>query len=290
VPLGHLDEEDEAGERAGNLIVRPQALLLTFCAHFLLDQPGPLFTGTFLETLTRAGIGEHAARTTLTRMSQRGLLERHRAGTKVYLSLTERSEQLLRGAEDRVWLQGAVNRSWTGEWTLLSFSLPESRRAERHQLRKRLSWEGFGLLNNGLWITPSAVDIAEVLVGLDLDDAVKAFRATALPPTQVHRIVHDAWDLEALSARYLQFLGRWGNPGVRSDGEDALARFLLLLTEWLLLVRIDPHLPVQLLPQGWPAVAAEQLVERLRAAYEPLARDTFSTFADRLPIHQVRAY
>jgi len=278
-----VTDGNEVGDADASLVVRPQALLLTFCAHFLLDQPEPLFTGTFLEALTRAGIGEHAARTTLTRMSQRGLLARHRSGAKVYFSLTERAQDLLRGAEDRVWLQGAVNRSWTGDWTLLSFSLPESRRAERHQLRKRLGWEGFGLLHNGLWITPAAVDVPKVLAGLNLDQEVKAFRATALSPTDVQQIVHDAWDLDALAAGYTRFLARWSEPTPRPAEEDPLGRFLLLLTEWLLLVRIDPHLPVQLLPEGWPAVVAEGLVERLRTGYEASARETFTAFADRLP-------
>ena len=260
--------------------VRPQAALLTFCAHFLLDRPDPLFTGSFIDAVTRAGIGEHAARTTLTRMGQRGLLDRHRVGPKVYLSLTPRTGRLLHDAEARVWLQGAVNRSWSGDWTLLSFSLPESRRADRHQLRKRLSWEGFGMLHNGLWITPSAVDVPKVLSGLNVDEDVKAFRATALAPTEVRRLVADAWDLGALAAGYTAFLGRWAGPAPRTDLGDDLARFLLLLTEWLLLVRIDPHLPESVLPPDWPAVAAERLVHRLRAEYEPAARHVFEQFAD----------
>ena len=262
------------------LTVRPQAVVLTFCGNFLLDHPGALFTGSVVDAVTRTGIGEHATRTTLTRMSQRGLLLRHRIGSKVYLSLSERTARLLHDAESRVWLQGAVNRSWSGDWTLLSFSLPESRRAERHQLRKRLTWEGFGLLHNGLWITPSTVDVPRVLAGLDIDDEVKVFRAAALPPTDVRRLVADAWDLSSLAAGYAEFLARWSGPAPGMDAGDDLARFLLLLTEWLLLVRIDPHLPESLLPSDWPAVAAEQLVLRLRAKYEPTARKTFDRIAE----------
>lgn len=285
--MAELDfDSTDGADRAAGQLVRPQALLLTFCAHFLLDTPEPLFTGAFVEALTRAGVGEHAARTTLTRMSQRGLLDRQRSGAKVYLSLTARAERMLRDAEDRVWLQGAVNRSWAGQWTLLSFSLPESRRAERHQLRKRLSWEGFGLLHNGLWIIPAEVDVTRLLAGLDLDQEVKAFRAEAMPPTRVQQLVDDAWDLDALASGYTRYLQRWKAPSARPEDEDVLARYLLLLTEWLLLVRIDPHLPVELLPEDWPAVPAEQLVGQLRVAYEQPARAAFETFADRVPSRQ----
>ncbi|TMR96245.1 PaaX family transcriptional regulator C-terminal domain-containing protein [Nonomuraea basaltis] len=277
----HDDEAEVAAQQGSSLAVRPQSLLLTFCAHFLLDQPGVLFTGSFVEALTRAGVGEHAARTTLTRMCQRGLLARSRIGAKVYLSLTTRGEQVLRDAETRVWSQGAVNRSWSGEWTVLSFSLPESRRAERHQLRKRLAWEGFGMLHSGLWITPSVVDVPQLLSGSNLNSEVKVFKGAALPPTDVHQLVEDAWDLDALSDGYSRFLERWGGQEPGSGIDDALARFLLLLTEWLLLVRIDPHLPAALLPPDWPAVPAERLVVRLRKAYEPAAWSAFEGFADR---------
>jgi phenylacetic acid degradation operon negative regulatory protein len=276
------DSGEAVGEgRDARLSVRPQALLLTFCAHFLVDPPGPLFTGCFIEALTRAGVGEHAARTTLTRMSRRGLLHRSRIGAKTYLSLTASAEQMLRDAESRVWLQGAVNHSWSGEWTMLSFSLPETRRAQRHQLRKRLTWEGFGMLHSGLWIAPSVVDVPRLLSGLDVERDVKVFRAQAVAPTDVTELVTDAWDLAALAAGYTRFVARWDGPAPRPEIDDDLARFLLLLTEWLLLVRIDPHLPVQLLPPDWPAVPAERLVHRLRAAFEPAARKAFAAFADR---------
>jgi phenylacetic acid degradation operon negative regulatory protein len=149
-----------------------------------------------------------------------------------------------------------------------------------------LSWEGFGLLHNGLWIAPSIPDVEKVLAELGPDTAgeVKVFRAAAMPPTDVARLVADAWDLEALAARYSEFVARWGVPAPRPEITDDLARFLLLLTEWLLLVRIDPHLPVQLLPADWPAVEAERLATELRAAYERPAREAFRAFAEHGPV------
>jgi phenylacetic acid degradation operon negative regulatory protein len=232
-------------EQSPSLVVRPQALVLTFASQFLLGEPRLLSNAAFVEALTAAGVGEHAARTTLTRMCRRGLLERHRRDQKAYLSLTGPAEQLLLDGETRVWRQGAVNRSWSGEWTVLSFSLPESRRAERHQLRKRLTWEGFGMLHNGLWITPSQVEVPRLLSGLEVDDEVEAFHATPVAPTRMSSLVEDAWDLTALAAGYETFLDRWSGPDPPPEIDDDLARYLVLLTEWLLLVRIDPHLPVQ---------------------------------------------
>jgi hypothetical protein len=46
------------------------------------------------------------------------------------------------------------HRHWDGRWTLLSFTLPEFWQRQRHELRTRLLWAGFGPLQGGLWIAP----------------------------------------------------------------------------------------------------------------------------------------
>lgn len=148
---GHGDEVEQ--HTATPPWVRPQALLLTFCgAHMPAGQA--VYSGSLVKLLQRVGVGEHATRSTLARMCRRGLLVRHRVGKRVYFEVSARAATMLAEAAERVWREGAVNRGWDGNWTLLGFSLPESRRADRHLLRSRLTWAGFGLLQHGLWISP----------------------------------------------------------------------------------------------------------------------------------------
>ena len=56
---------------------------------------------------------------------------------------------------------------------------------------------------------------------------------------------------------------------------------LRLSTEWLSIIRDDPRVPLPLLPQGWPAVAAQQLFRELHGRALPdaeaLARTLFET-------------
>jgi phenylacetic acid degradation operon negative regulatory protein len=263
--------------------LRPQALMLSFCGEHLLGRDEVVFSGGFVAVLARVGVGAHAARSTLARMTRRGLLTRHRLGKHVYHGLTAHAEAVLAEGERRVWRAGAVNRDWSGQWTLLGFSLPESRRGDRHLLRSRLAWAGFGLLRNGLWISPLEIDVADLLGDLDVIDHVRAFRATALPPTEVDELIEDAWDLAAVAARYRAFLARWDVPNPLPAAPDDLARQLLLITEWLLLVRDDPRLPVEHLPADWPAVRAEQVVHRLRERYEPEVRRIVEWLVERRP-------
>lgn len=270
-------------EPGGRTWIRPQALLLTFCGGHLLGRDEAVFSGSFVEVLSRLDVGEHAARSTLARMTRRGLLRRYRSGKRVYFGLTRHATEVLEDGAERIWRRGAVNRDWDGQWTLLGFSLPENRRADRHLLRSRLLWAGFGMLQNGLWIS-SGADVSGALGDLDVLDHIRVFRAHTLAPTDTAEMIRGTWDLPALAARYRQFLSRWDVPEPLPDAPDDLTRQLLLFTEWLLLVRHDPHLPLVHLPVDWPAVRAEQVANRLRERYEAPARKLADTIIDRIPL------
>jgi phenylacetic acid degradation operon negative regulatory protein len=281
LPDGAEVEGEEPEVSGGGL--RPQALLLTFLGAYLLGLGVHVATSSVLEVLNRAGVSEHATRSTLSRMARRDLLRRVRRGRQVYLGLTPRSRAILRDGETRMWRMGAVNTHWDGSWTLLGFSLPDSWQRQRHELRSRLLWAGFGPLQGGLWIGSSHADVAAVTAGLDLDGHLRVFAARALPPTDVDRLVREAWDLDAIAARHRGFLERWETPQRRPPLPDNLARQLVLQAEWLQVIRRDPRLPLQHLPEGWPAERAQELFRALNAEYDPEAKQILAEVLDVLP-------
>jgi phenylacetic acid degradation operon negative regulatory protein len=261
--------------------VRPQTHVLMFCGVHLIDPDLAVPTPGLIDALARVGIGEHAARSTVSRMLRRGTLERRRRGKRIYLSPTPRVRAELAEGGERAW-RSPVNRTWDGQWTLLGFSLPESRRADRHLLRSRLQWAGFGMLQNGLWVAPGRVDVEALLQKLDVLDHLKVFRAQVAEPTQVPDLIDDAWDVPTIARGYEQFLERWDRPDPLPDAPDDLARQLWLLGEWTLLGRHDPGLPVEYLPADWPAVRAEHVALRLRTRYEAGAAAIAAGLVERL--------
>src|ERR687896_1838586 len=251
---------------------RPQSLLLTFFGGYVLGRGVHVATSAVIDVLERVGVSEHATRSTLSRMARRDLLHRVHRGRKVYLGLTPRSREVLHDGEVRIWRTEAVHDGWDGTWTLLSFTLPDSWQRQRHELRSRLLWAGFGPLQGGLWIAPSPVDFTVIGAGLEAAAHVKVFAARALPPTDVDALVRDAWDLDAIAGRYRAFLHRWDDPHRRPRLPDALATQLVLQTEWLQVIRRDPRLPAQHLPSDWPAEPAQRLFRALYAELDPQAR------------------
>lgn len=247
--------------------VRPQTLMLTLLGRYLLGRDVAVSAASVIEVFARVGIGEHAARSTLTRMVNRGLLVRQRHGRTMYFGLTERSERILRDGETRLWKAGAVNRDWDGAWTLLGFSLPESWQKQRHELRSQLTWAGFGPLFNGLWVAPGRAAVEEIVGSLGLESHVKAFQGSTLPGTDVDQMIRETWDLDVIAAPYHAFVERWQRTEAAiergENGSDPLAVKLLLDADWLQVIRADPRLPLEHLPPDWPAAAAEALFVRV---------------------------
>ncbi|WP_232668525.1 PaaX family transcriptional regulator [Pseudonocardia sp. TRM90224] len=262
---------------------RPQAILLTFFGGYLLGRGVHVATSSLIAVLGRAGVSEQAARSTLSRMARRGRLHRVRRGRQVYVGLTLESREILRDGEARVWRTDAVNEHWDGNWTLLSFSMPDSWQRQRHALRARLLWAGFGPLQGGLWIAPTAVDVKSLGDGLEAAEHLRAFSARALDPTDVDTMVRDAWDLDALAGRYRAFQARWERPGDRPTLPDPLARQLVLQTDWLQVIRRDPRLPARHLPPRWPAEPAHRLFRGLYAEFDPGARAIAAEVLDVIP-------
>lgn len=263
---------------------RPQSLMFSFLGIYVLGRGTAVHSGSVIDVFARLGVSEEAVRSTLARMVKRDLLVRHRRGRKVYLGLTAHAAQVLTDGRRRVWETGVVNRSFDGTWTLVGFSLPDSRRSTRHDLRSRLVWDGFGPLQSGLWIAPGVRDVGEILAPLDLGDSVTVLTARALAPTEAADLVRKAFDIEQIAGRYLAFLARWDTGRPLPAAPDDLARQLLLHTDWLQLVRQDPHLPAEHLPAGWPAIRAEQVFHTLAHEYEPRARKLADAVLDELAL------
>jgi phenylacetic acid degradation operon negative regulatory protein len=250
-------------------------MMLSFLGLYLRAREVAVSTGSLIEVFRRGGVGEEAVRSTVTRMVQRDLLGRHRQGRKLYVGLTPRSSEVLADGHRRMWEEGAVNRSWDGTWTVVAFTLPDERRSDRHELRSKLHWAGFGPLQGGLWIAAGHRDVASVLGSLDLDGHLVVLGGETLAPTEPGEIVARGFDTTEIARGYDEFLAHWADPAEPGAGlPDDLARQLLLHTDWLSSVRRDPHLPAQHLPADWPAIRAERVFRSLAETWRlPAARE-----------------
>jgi phenylacetic acid degradation operon negative regulatory protein len=102
------------------------------------------------------------------------------------------------------------------------------------------------------------------------------FRGTPVAPGAPQ--VAEWWDLDALQARYADFLHRHAPVRARwarrrtADPARAFADHAALVTDWRRLPYADPGLPLELLPPRWNGVRAADLFADLDARLAGPAR------------------
>lgn len=256
----------------------PQALIFTILGTYCLETNPAIPTNTYLEILAKVGVNEHAARMTLARMRERGYLNRERKGREAFWSATELAFTVVRRQRRWTFTERTTLPDPDGVWTIFTFSLPDSRRRDRDQLRQRLAWEGFGPLRDGVWISPGDRDLTEVMnPGHEeaIDEFVEAFVATP-KLVDIQKMIARAWHLPELYDRYQEFLADWDTDNPASYTSDELGLNLLLVTSWRQLARETPHLTQKYLPAGWPAHRCMEVFLKLERSLAPRADRIFA--------------
>jgi phenylacetic acid degradation operon negative regulatory protein len=154
-------------------------------------------------------------------------------------------------------------------WLMVVFSVPESERGKRHELRSLLTRLGFGTAAPGVWIAP-ATAYDETLATLDragLTSYTELFRGAYLGSGPAEVRVGEWWDLPAIAALYDEFVAEHrGLARLRSpDPARAFTAYVPMLTAWRRLPYLDPGIPLDLLPDGWPGIRAGELFADLDA-------------------------
>lgn len=244
-------------ERPGS----PGSLIVSFAGSYLRELGGWIAVADLIRCLRGVQLTEPSVRQALVRLKSRGFLESARRDGVAGYQLTDA------GLQDLVTGDRRIFRRWTATeqdgWALAVFSVPESDRHLRHQLRTELTWLGFGTVSAGVWVAPRplAEPTRRVLAAADLDRFVTWFGAQHL--TEID--VASWWDLAALRTQYETFVQRHSGDLMELDLTDdqAFARYLRLIDDWRMFPRLDPGLPENLLPPDWPATTAWQIFATL---------------------------
>ena len=242
---------------------RPPRLLLTLLGDYWWQRTEPLPSAAIVALLAEFGVSDSAARAALSRLTRNGLLVTSKTGRRTFSRLSSRAAGILDDGARRIFSFGAASQPWDGMWSLVAFSIPEDNRAARDALRKQLRWRGFAPLYDGLWVSPRdhAAEVIGYLKDLDITTGT-AFRASSVPADG--EIPARAWDLDGLRQRYERFTAFAGQlRDAAAAGQvpptDALIARTWVMDEWRAFPALDPDLPAELLPGGWPRADAREL-------------------------------
>jgi len=265
----------ESGVTSG----RPKTLILDIYGRYAEQFQGWLPVSNLVDLMGLLDIDEQAVRSAVSRMARHGLLERDvRDGVRGYRA-TAAAEGLFAEADRRIYAT-VEPASVADGWVLVSFSMPENKRDQRHALRSRLMWLGMGIVSSGLWIAPARArdEVIDAVRHLGFEAYVDVFTAHHVGLGEVADVVSRAWDLDELAASYQRFLRDFAPVRARiarlrsaPSLDDAFATYTLTLHAWRKFPYLDPGLPAELLARDWPGRDAADLFRDLRQRLEPIA-------------------
>jgi phenylacetic acid degradation operon negative regulatory protein len=283
---------------------RPQHLMVTLLGDYWYQRQEPVSAAALADLLAEFGVTGPSARAAFGRLARRGLLEPVRDGRDTRYRLTPQASGMLAAAGDRIFAFGRQPRSWDGTWTWVSFAIPESMRSTGNLLRRRLRWLNFAPARDAVWMAPR--DLGDAAAAVIAELGVTSATITTGPMRDAAGgDPLEAWDLQTLRRRYEAFVSRFAPVCERARRQamgypEALLARTAAIDIWRTFPALDPELPAELMPPGWPlrgaaevfcavydglGPAAASRVRRVLARHDPDAAElvTYHTSRDIAP-------
>jgi phenylacetic acid degradation operon negative regulatory protein len=277
-------------------VPRAKSLIVTVFGDAVEPHGGEVWLGSLIALLKPFGLSERLVRTAVLRLVREHWLAATQIGRRSYYRLSESGRHRFEDAHRRIY--AAEGGRWSGRWHLVHVGLDTLALPSRARVKAELIWQGFGTLAPNLLAHPSTDGAALDRLLRDLGVAgdvlvMEAESAAGTTASARAALVRRAWDLGGLARAYGDFLARFHAVAEALQGSTVLepaTAFLvrvLLIHEFRRVLLRDPLLPKELLPVGWPGLAARRLARALyRGTSEPAERHLMAvleTAEGRLP-------
>lgn len=269
--------------------VRHQQLIVTIYGLYGRSSGDALPVSVLISMLGDLGYDAPGVRSSVSRLKAKGVLKSVRRDGVAKYELSETVLDVFREGDRRIF--AAEQSPALDSWVLAVFSVPESMRNRRHQLRSELSGLGFGSVASGVWIAPARIleRARERLTSRGLIQFVDFFTGDYLFDGPMRPKVAEWWDLKAIDEQFTEFLDLYDGAGelwaglVGSDPAAALAAstadlrrdafryYIPMLTLWRRFPYRDPNLPLEYLPEGWHGPAVRKTFHAVHRLAAPLA-------------------
>lgn len=258
----------------GAMLPKPRSLILDLFGEYLRFDDASVRLAHLTALLGDFDVSPATVRVTMSRLRREGWFTTERDSRETIYRLSDEMVGVLREGRARIFSPPPA--AWDGAWTMVIYQLSEDERQEREQLRKQLSWHGFGPLTTSTWL--AAGDRREVASTLVAD--LPSHTADVLL-CQSNGVEHDrdltsrCWDLDGLAREYTAFVKEHRSLTRRAGsltGPKALVARTLLISRYRHFPFRDPMLPEALQPHPWPGNEAHELFRRLHAQLGEAAR------------------
>jgi phenylacetic acid degradation operon negative regulatory protein len=232
----------------------------------MIDESGRLDAGLLYDVAAGCGMSDQQVRLCLRRLVAEGLLSHGGGrGRKAVFTAVDADVAAILPEMEYVRLayrQDAGHAPWDGVWHLAAFSVPESRRHARDELRRHLRFLGGAAAGGGLYVCANDWDrsVSDDADRLGVGDQLTLARTGDLRVggvTEPRAVAARLWPLDSLAADWIEFGRRLADRHTSAaDDRDRLGAAFATAVEFSQIMERDPLLPPELLPPGWPGAAS----------------------------------
>jgi len=259
---------------------RTPSLIATLFGDVVEAHGGEISLGSLIRLTIPLGANERLVRTSVYRLAQDDWVVGTKQGRRSYYRLTNSAHARVCLFDRRIYY--FRRQKWNGYWRLLFTGTQGIAAEKRAELRRRLTWLGFGVIAPNVYGHPTApLELVWKLFSeLGVSDRVVVMKAAnydRLHGLGTREMVRQCFKIGDLESEYLQFIQQYtplaealGNSDTAggSDPERCFTLRTMLIHHYRRILLKDPDLPAPLLPEQWAGHQAQQLCAVIYRAIE----------------------
>jgi phenylacetic acid degradation operon negative regulatory protein len=274
---------------AESQIVHANSLILTIFGDFVSAHGGTIWLGSLIKLVSRLGINQRLVRTSVFRLTEKGILQSKQVGRRSFYSLTDKGFRQYSSAAERIYRYH--DYKWNGEWCLVFTTLENLPKKERERFQNELIWLGFNRLANGVYAHPLVAleEVHKVVKEMSLEDSVVVMQSRSSGDESLiasGNLIKSSFNVFAMKEEYQEHIDFFKgilksaeSSAQKSDEACFLIRLLLIHKYRRILMR-EPEIPHELMPAECLSHEAREITERLYKLICNQAEDYFMEIAE----------
>ncbi len=270
-------------------VVYANSLILTIFGDYICAHGGTIWRGSLLKLVAPLGINQRLLRTSVFRLTEKGILQSQQIGRRSFYFLTEKGFRQFSIAAERIYRYH--ESIWDGEWRLVLTTLKSMDKDAKERFNKELTWFGFNRLSTGVFAHPTAsLDLVQKVISeMQLEDSVVTMQAKSMgvnPLKSSTDLIKYCFNTDAMKQEYSEFIELFkaiipaaGRTKKKDEELCFLLRTLLIHKYRRILLR-ESELPHELIPEDCLSRQARDITEQLYKTICAPAEDYFSRIGE----------
>lgn len=157
---------------------------------------------------------------------------------------------------------------WDGQYRIITYEIPEKKRALRDSLRREISGWGLGPWHRSFWLTPHPIiEALKELVSRNSDyqQYIQAFEGKPVVG-DLKVLMQKVWNIDEVEKSYRAVFKQW-HECLSDQGLSQEEKFRKIVNQYIELLKKDPGLPKELVGETWIGIEAWGIFKEMRRIF-----------------------